>query len=61
VLASVALSSDPATIQIDNPDSNQLQRDFGRRLVSFGYAEMPEGDALPGGAGAGGPLMALYT
>lgn len=60
VLASIALSSDPETIQIDNPDSNQIQRDFGRRLVSFGYAEAPAEGGPPAAPDAGGPLIALY-
>ena len=40
-LAAIAMSSDPRIIQIDNPDANQLQRDFGKSLVSCGYAQLP--------------------
>jgi hypothetical protein len=59
VLAAIALSSDPATLQIDNPDSNQVQRDFGKSLVSFGYAE--SGGIAVGGGVNGGPLIDLYN
>lgn len=39
ILATIAMASDPRVIQIDNPDANQLQRDFGKSLVSCGHAE----------------------
>lgn len=39
ILAAIAISSDPFRLQIDNPDANQLQRDFGRSLVAVGYGE----------------------
>jgi hypothetical protein len=58
VLAAVAQSSDPATVQIENPDSNQIQRDFGKSVVSCGYAAQAPGAAPP--AGATNPLLALY-
>ncbi len=38
LLASIALASDPHVIQADNPDANQLQRDFGRRLFVAGFS-----------------------
>jgi hypothetical protein len=39
ILATIAMASDPRVIQIDNPDANQLQRDFGKSLVSVGHGQ----------------------
>jgi len=57
ILATIAMASDPRVIQIDNPDANQLQRDFGKSLVSCGH-----GHSATSGDGPGQPqLLTLYN
>src|SRR5262249_48750719 len=56
ILATIAMASDPRVIQIDNPDANQLQRDFGKSLVSCGHGE----NATPGEAAGVPQLLTLY-
>src|SRR5262245_25894868 len=56
VLATIAMASDPRVIQIDNPDANQLQRDFGKSLVSCGHGE----NATPGESAGTPQLLTLY-
>jgi hypothetical protein len=51
------MASDPRVIQIDNPDANQLQRDFGKSLVSCGQAE----SLSPSDAPAQAQLLTLYN
>ena len=57
ILATIAMASDPRVIQIDNPDANQLQRDFGKSLVSCGQAE----SLSPSDAPAQAQLLTLYN
>jgi hypothetical protein len=57
ILATIAMASDPRVIQIDNPDANQLQRDFGKSLVSCGHGQA----ASPAEAAGQAPLLALYN
>ncbi len=47
-LSYIAAASHPRIVQIDNPDANQLQRDFGRRLVCFGLAKSSQKLAVSG-------------
>jgi hypothetical protein len=56
ILATIAMASDPRVIQIDNPDANQLQRDFGKSLVSCGHGQPGHGAESNGQA----PLLTLY-
>jgi hypothetical protein len=56
ILATIAMASDPRVIQIDNPDANQLQRDFGKSLVSCGHGQPVTGGENNGQA----PLLTLY-
>lgn len=67
MLAGIAMASDPKMIQVDNPDANQLQRDFGKRLFSSGYADVTSlpaasAPAVPAGGAATPPmrLVELY-
>jgi hypothetical protein len=57
ILATIAMASDPRVIQIDNPDANQLQRDFGKSLVSCGHGQ----SIGPGDSPAQAPLLTLYN
>ncbi len=58
ILASIGMSSDPGIIQIDNPDANQLQRDFGKSLIACGHAVA---DPPAAGAPPAAPTLAqLY-
>src|SRR5262249_23860950 len=57
ILATIAMASDPRVIQIDNPDANQLQRDFGKSLVSCGHGE----SAPPADSVAQPQLITLYN
>ena len=45
ILATIAMASEPRVIQIDNPDANQLQRNFGKSLVSCGHGETPAAES----------------
>jgi hypothetical protein len=56
ILATIAMASDPRVIQIDNPDANQLQRDFGKSLVSVGH-----GQSISAGDNAQPQLLTLYN
>ena len=56
ILATIAMASDPRVIQIDNPDANQLQRDFGKSLVSCGHGHNASGDIV-----GQTPLLTLYN
>src|SRR5262249_49363922 len=57
ILATIAMASDPRVIQIDNPDANQLQRDFGKSLVACGHAESSCASEAPAQA----QLLTLYN
>lgn len=50
MLAAIAMASDPKMIQVDNPDANQLQRDFGKRLFASGYADVSQLPPAPAGS-----------
>jgi len=56
LLASLAMASDPTVIQIDNPDANQLQRDFGRRLFAAGFADAAGVPKIEPTVDAGNPM-----
>jgi hypothetical protein len=57
ILGTIAMASDPRVIQIDNPDANQLQRDFGKSLVSCGHGE----SSSPAESSAKPQLLTLYN
>ncbi|MFO0820002.1 MAG: hypothetical protein U1A77_18780 [Pirellulales bacterium] len=62
LLASIALASDPHVIQADNPDANQLQRDFGRRLFAAGFTNAKQVPGIQGDDDGNVPmnLVGLY-
>jgi hypothetical protein len=56
LLATIAMASDPRIIQLNHPDSNQIQRDFGKSLVSAGHSQA----VIPTGQPVQANVLTLY-